>query len=671
MPQQRDGFAFTQQPEGGDGPMSALFRPAKPLTAGALQLLAPHQVNAPLLSWLIRLPLLSVEELARCQGTPVPTTYGQLSRQERLHLVEYITLSEEATPRWHRPRRYYVSDVGLYAYAQRARPPEHPSWLEHGYPVGERDLLKRLARPASLITLTDMASRLVSEGRQLGYRILDWQQPWQRYFLDARGRHRMTADAVARLATPGGGQQDLFVLIDSASAPHQHRQHRLHSLLAACEALWWQEGGDRYLPCALIVAEPSSLLTWAALVRSVIEKRTALLPPGGLATPPQLREGLFTPIWWSLLDAAQVDTGALETLEVEPPSHTCVALPALFTPRPADAPDARERVVVQGGLGRRRPRTELDIRALAKERWLPRIVRGQFAEQAAHLEAAHLWAERAPSSDEALRNAALLNLSLSSREKAMVHWLARHPLLSLPELATTLGCELDYTRRRLATLLRLSLARTSSWPGGATALDRERYRLSASALRWLAVRNGLVATHYLERRDGHILNEQQNVAGLEAQMDHTCGVYRTVTSIMRSARLSGDAGVLRWKNAHEAVRTFRDPDSGSNVPIQPDAEILYSWADGSRLLFLLEYDRDTMELRDYRYKFWNYQQYWCQTGIQPPLIFMVVQSQETASSIRDIVEETARAARWMPLPVRIETEESVLAEGFRRATPDR
>src|SRR5512135_63227 len=66
-----------------------------------------------LLRWLVWLPLLSAWELARITRKDEKTVWGYLARLEQCELIAHIVLSEPGWPRRH--RRYYITDLGLYA----------------------------------------------------------------------------------------------------------------------------------------------------------------------------------------------------------------------------------------------------------------------------------------------------------------------------------------------------------------------------------------------------------------------------------------------------------------------------------------------------------------------------------------------------------------------------
>src|SRR5947208_8810938 len=144
--------------------------PCTPLPREALeQVMASgelRKIDLEVLRWLVWLSLLSVQELARLvqvdgRSFDAKTIASHLLRLERLDLAASIVLSEAGWPSYQ--RRYYITDLGLYALVQHYPDPISVPKLVACYPVTRTDLLVRLARPFVHLALSELVSRLIAE----------------------------------------------------------------------------------------------------------------------------------------------------------------------------------------------------------------------------------------------------------------------------------------------------------------------------------------------------------------------------------------------------------------------------------------------------------------------------------------------------------------------------
>src|SRR5438270_4990717 len=162
--------------------------PWSPLSREALeQVMASGEIgkiDLELLRWLVWLSLLSVQELTRLvkvdgHSFDAKTIASHLLYLERLDLAESVVLSEAGWPPYQ--RRYYITDLGLYALVKHYPASISVPKLVACYPVARTDLLARLAQPVVHRALSDLVSRLIAESPP-GYRLTSYQQPWKQTY---------------------------------------------------------------------------------------------------------------------------------------------------------------------------------------------------------------------------------------------------------------------------------------------------------------------------------------------------------------------------------------------------------------------------------------------------------------------------------------------------------
>ena len=261
-------------------------------------------------------------------------------------------------------------------------------------------------------------------------------------------------------------------------------------------------------------------------------------------------------------------------------------------------------------------------------------------EAALDLTPAHLWPDRLLDADY-IQIFALLTLRLLAQEKAILALLARHPLLCSSDLAVLITPDAVSHRavgEYLTSLLHMGMVQSHHWDKGATLDMQTRYKLSESALRFLAERYNLSPLHYLTQRASkdkhHTEWVQRSVPGLESQMEHTVGVYRCMVAAARLAHEHADHTILSWESAYEAVQWYKVPLGDTRSQLRPDGEIrYYEHATGRVVTLLLEYDRATTRRRDYRKKFTSYSNYLLSSGQPLPPILVVTQNHRTAQTI--------------------------------------
>src|SRR5205085_9323187 len=104
------------------------------------------------------------------------------------------------------------------------------------------------------------------------------------------------------------------------------------------------------------------------------------------------------------------------------------------------------------------------------------------------------------------------------------------------------------------------------WENGVGWRERERYQLSETSLRFLAMRHGLTPAYYLRPekkvrdekkrvspRDPTVNWEQRGATLLGRQMEHTNALYQCVRRIIEVGMHGGAYRIICWKSARECL----------------------------------------------------------------------------------------------------------------------
>lgn len=664
-------------------PWSPLPREAleQVIAAGELR-----RMDLELLRWLVWLSLLSVQELTRLVKVDgcsfdEKTIASHLLHLERLDLAASVVLSEAGWPPYQ--HHYYITDLGLYALATHYPQPVSVPRLVACYPVSRNDLLERLARPVVHLVLSDLVSRLIAESPP-GYRLTSYQQPWKQTFgmIMEREQHTWRCDAAFLLQTPTGAQHAFYLRVDQPESLFSQAEVKrwLSRLLALRHA---QRLRGEVTPHLLLLSTPARFPFWAEQIERITLSGNTSLPTGCIADFTRLIDGAYASIWLPFSELVASGGRELESGQV--------SLLSLLN-QPA-SPDLIEQFsqyfTFQHLLISRRTRP-----LSRRTKWLARYV-GESLQEEARREVQHpegadnrdvpalLLEELYGKKADRMRMAALLNLSLTSQQKTILALLVRHPHLSLPDLLALLHPESRDGRlikRQLDPLLiELKLAWKDSWQGGAGWRERERYQISETGLRFLAMRHGLTPAYYLmpekkvrdEKKrisphDSTVNWEQRGAVLLGRQMGHTSALCKCIRGIIEVGVRSGGYRVLYWKSAREAVRSYYDSDERDWMNVRPDAELLYVRTGGVRLeSVLIEYDRGTTFYREYAAKFEVYSHYQISTRTTLPPILMVVQRASTAQTIREAISKVGAD----DVPVVLVLEAVLLKHGLTNVLP--
>jgi hypothetical protein len=618
------------------------------------------KIDLELLRWLVWLSLLSVQELTRLvqldgRSFDAKTIASHLLRLERLDLAASIGLSEAGWPPYQ--RRYYITDLGLYALVKHYPEPISVPKLVACYPVTRTDLLARLARPVVHLALSDLVSRLLAES-PTGYRLTSYQQPWKQTYgrIAAGGQQVWRCDAAFLLQTLNGAQNAFYVRVDQPECLFsQAEAKRFLSRLFALRK--YQRLRGEVMPQLLLLSTPARFPFWAEQMERVTLLENTSLPQGGIADYTKLSSGAYAPIWLPFGELVsgggrdpECGQASLLSLLDQPASPNLVEqFSQYFT---------FQHLLISRTTRSLSPRTKILPRYVGEglQEEARREIQGTKGTESTGVPTMiceELYGDKVAR----LRIAALLNLALTWQQKAILAHLVRHPHLSLPDLLALLHPESQDQRiiqRHLDPLLiEWKLAQKNLWEDGVGWRERERYQLSEIGLRFLAMRHGLTPAYYLRPekkvrdekkrvspRDSSVNWEQRGAALLGRQMEHTNALYRCVRSIIEVGMRGGAYRIIYWKSARESVRSYYDPDERDWMNVCPDAELLYVRTGGTRMSSaLIEYDRGTTSYREYAAKFEAYSRYQRYTRTTLPPILMVIQRAATAETIREAIRE--------------------------------
>lgn len=135
-----------------------------------------------------------------------------------------------------------------------------------------------------------------------------------------------------------------------------------------------------------------------------------------------------------------------------------------------------------------------------------------------------------------------------------------------------------------------------------------RYVLSERGMRFLAERAGVSVAAFRKRAGvvGFSVEHGESPEDAVRFIEHTIGINRFIAQLAADARQRGWR-LVEARNESESVRVF-DAGDGRRSWIKPDGSGVLD-IDGEPFWFLLEYDRGTLDRRNYRAKFRGYRRY--------------------------------------------------------------
>ncbi len=677
---------------------------------------APHlhvKDHLDILWWLVWLPLLTREELARVTRRNDSTLWNQLTKLTKLGLIESISFNEAG---WVGRHHYYLTDLGLYVLASLDEHPISVYKLAVGYPITRIDLLERLARPRVHLALSELVTRLISE-HPPSYRVSSYQQPFKEKYSDRAGKnHTLSFDAAFLLQTPKGSQHAFYVRVDQPE--HMLSQPEVKTFVQKLLAVRQAKHLTReIMPHFLLLSSHERFAFWAEQVnRETLSQGIALLDVSqpeparehmdlscAIADIADLSKGTNAPIWTPFHALIEQD-GAVESHAQAPISSFLdrVASPrlterfsqyfsfqrALTTDPRTRQKDTLTRYVNIDLQKEAAPFATIATPGLGK----PHVPAGEPVTQMADALSDAFYGDP----EDRLAMSAMLTLALSDQQKEIIAHLARHPYLERADLTSLLHPGHNDERlllRQIMPLIHLKLIKTSIWINGKPGRERERYRLCEPALRWQACRHGLSPAYYLElsyldqqkrkHADPPPFEEKQrqqpisplsrevtwvqrSVRGLwgenAKQMFHTSGIYRCVRSILDASYRSQAYHIIYWKSARESSRWYHDPfEPDKTGDVRPDAELLYTTANEQRAhSLLIEYDRDTTNSHQLYRKFRCYVEYQHDTRSTLPTTLVITQSE----AAREKIWDAFASAKAFDVSIIVALEEHIIQDGL-------
>ncbi|MCX6023379.1 MAG: replication-relaxation family protein [Chloroflexi bacterium] len=197
-------------------------------------------------------------------------------------------------------------------------------------------------------------------------------------------------------------------------------------------------------------------------------------------------------------------------------------------------------------------------------------------------------------------------LGLTEADRKIVDIVGRHPFLTLPDLAMVLGWPVRRVRRRRDDLVSAGLLRLPE-PGeiNGIAVALEPAELTVEGMTVAAAQQGLspaAAVRYNGLAGGGPDQRVGSRRKLLQSLAHTTGTDHVFASLFGTARqlvrAGSDDAMVDWRNAAACSRRH----------VRPDGYGVYRHA-GQLYGFFLEYDRATMNVRDYLEKFSAYYDY--------------------------------------------------------------
>jgi hypothetical protein len=212
-------------------------------------------------------------------------------------------------------------------------------------------------------------------------------------------------------------------------------------------------------------------------------------------------------------------------------------------------------------------------------------------------------AQTAPSWSDRSRGAH--PVALAPSDQALLGVIGRHPFLTIADLSAVLGWSIEWTRWRRNTLIRQGLVRLLTAEEVGDHAPAGPAELTASGLAVVAAFLGLTVAdgvRYHGLAGGGPKRPVGSRRSLLRHLEHTLGVNAVFVSLYRTAQqlaaASSDDAMLEWRNAAACSRRH----------VRPDGYGIYRHA-GVPHGFFLEYDRGTMNRRDYREKVVAYLEY--------------------------------------------------------------
>lgn len=600
------------------------------------------QISREALIWLARFPVLGEAEIAALLDADAWIAAAILRDARRRGWVASVLVD---SPEFDGGERLsYLTASGVASLAQWIG--IEPAALCRLLPLSRRELLERLVRVEVTLSIARFVASLAADLRR-GDAEITLEEIRSTHWVPRRGQPGTMppfVEASGRLRH-GNHIAPFLLAWDRASAPYDHRHQRVVSWYHADEtpgAVW----GPSLPPVLVVCAGGRHLTEWiVATERSADRRRRGALRLAIAANEDLDTRGPLGADWWRPRSTPPV--GLLDLLAWRP-----------FTVAAVDQPASPQQYKEQSAGAMARPGNHTVI-------GLPDWT-----------EVAHRSGRGLDHLSKVEQNAALA-VGLSATQKALLNWIAHHPLLPRAHLAAHLHLNDRSIERLMARLVACGLILEEA--NAAAAPDHgRRYVLTMRGAGYLAARDGVSLALYL--RDGVIAAEgtergqhnhergrwragQVRLADVRRRPEHTAGVYHFALVLSGEAswwRAQGvNHRVLAWRNAAESQEWFRWAERLE--AIRPDARFWYR-ADGVVYDLIVEWDRGLVRRRDYTRKFSSYAAYFAVAPATPAGIrrLVVVTPAAAIERVRMAVDAAGRRCPFLNQATRIITPDVVV-----------
>lgn len=245
----------------------------------------------------------------------------------------------------------------------------------------------------------------------------------------------------------------------------------------------------------------------------------------------------------------------------------------------------------------------------------------------------------------------LIALTLTPAHYRLLNVVACHPFLSPDKLAIVLAWLLEIVRRRMNRLVELGLIRLVDPDEIEKHANLQLLELTRAGLEFVSAYRGLslsVAVREIGFAGGGPNDPIGARTKLLQSLAHTRGVDELFVSLYGTAQrvkaAGGDDAMLEWQNAAACTRRY----------LRPDGYGVYHRS-GRRFGFFLEYDRGTMNRRDYFKKLSAYYDYATSRRFEQdyhgyPTILIVTTTNGAEDRIACVAREAA-VGRSVTLPI--------------------
>lgn len=499
------------------------------------------------LSWLARLPFLSLHQLAVLLGCPRPDVDLLFCDLRHTGWIDWIepSSSEIASDRLH-----VLSANGWRWLTERGE----QSDVDLGVlPREWADTIRRLSSIELTAELNGFASILVAAARLHDrFQLVDIRA----LPLGRRADQAWPPETHARVSFGGpGGSASAFVMMARPAVPAAHRD--------TVVANWYRYRERRnsaaplpFDPILVVCADEPTRTAWAVAVRSAGERRGVATLPVYLGRASELGSDVLVAPVWHLASGAG-PARLFDLLSWRQVSATTASVP------PA--------------------------------RWFegaPTELTGRHG--------LHQWARSvgafdgpAPRARGGVERVAALSIAMTADQQRLLEVVGRYPLLSESELGLVLRQRLWSVRRSLERSIAQGLIEVVVGPvtQGLTPPD-VRYVMTELGLRLVAARERIPARRYAEHGPFAATigaGERWRLQTLIRQFEHTVGANRFFLDCLAHSEAGGPS-LREWQSVPEA--TIRFESNGVRRTIRPDGtgRVVH---DGIERRFWLEWDRGT------------------------------------------------------------------------------